>query len=67
MMNIRNSRWRWLIIAVVFLVAIAAAVIGSLRPASNINLTNLNDVAELREQFNRDAGKVRVLLLLAPT
>lgn len=67
MMNIRNSRWRWLIIAVVFLVAIAAAVIGSLRPASNINLTNLNNVAELREQFNRDAGKVRVLLLLAPT
>ena len=67
MMNIRNSRWRWLIIAVVFLAAIAAAVIGSLRPASNINLTNLNNVAELREQFNRDAGKVRVLLLLAPT
>ena len=67
MMNIRNSRWRWLIIAVVFLVAIAAAVIGSLRPASNINLTNLNNVAELREQFNRDGGKVRVLLLLAPT
>ena len=66
-MNIRNSRWRWLIIAVVFLVAIAAAVIGSLRPASNINLTNLNNVAELREQFNRDAGKLRVLLLLAPT
>ena len=66
-MNIRNSRWRWLIIAVVFLAAIAAAVIGSLRPASNINLTNLNNVAELREQFNRDAGKVRVLLLLAPT
>lgn len=66
-MNITNSRWRWLIIVVVFLVAIAAAVIGSLRPASNINLTNLNNVAELREQFNRDAGKVRVLLLLAPT
>lgn len=66
-MNITNSRWRWLIIAVVFLVAIAAAVISSLRPASNINLTNLNNVAELREQFNRDAGKVRVLLLLAPT
>ena len=66
-MNITNSRWRWLIIVVVFLVAVAAAVIGSLRPASNINLTNLNNVAELREQFNRDAGKVRVLLLLAPT
>lgn len=66
-MNIRNSRWRWVIIALVFLLAVAAAVIGSLRPSSNINLTNLNNVAELREQFNKDAGKVRVLLLLAPT
>lgn len=67
MVNITNSRWRWLIIVVVFLVAVAAAVIGSLRPASNVTITNLNHVAELREQFNRDAGKVRVLLLLAPT
>ena len=66
-MNIRNSRWRWVIIAIVFLLAVAAAVIGSLSPASNINLTNLNNVAELRDQFNQDAGKVRVLLLLAPT
>ncbi len=66
-MNIRNSRWRWVIIAIVFLLAVAAAVIGSLQPSSNINLTNLNNVAELREQFNKDAGKVRVLLLLAPT
>ena len=67
MVNITHSRWRWVIIAVVFLLAVAAAVIGSLRPASNINLTNLNNVAELRDQFNQDAGKIRVLLLLAPT
>ena len=66
-MNIRNSRWRWVIIAIVFLLAVAAAVVGSLQPSSNINLTNLNNVAELREQFNKDNGKVRVLLLLAPT
>ena len=66
-MHIRNSRWRWVIIAIVFLLAVAAAVIGTLRPSSNINLTNLNNVPELREQFNKDAGKVRVLLLLAPT
>ena len=63
-MNIRNSRWRWVIIAIVFLLAVAAAVIGSFQSSSNINLTNLNNVAELREQFNKDAGKVRVLLLL---
>jgi len=67
MVNITNSRWRWVIIAVVFLLAVAAAVIGSLRPASNMNLTNLNNVTEFRDQFNHDAGKVRVLLLLAPT
>ena len=66
-MNIRNSRWRWVIIVIVFLLAVAAAMIGSIQPSSNINLTNLNNVAELREQFNKDAGKVRVLLLLAPT
>ena len=66
-MNIGNSRWRWVIIAIVFLLAVAVAVIGLHRPSSNINLTNLNNVAELREQFNKDAGKVRVLLLLAPT
>lgn len=66
-MDIRNSRWRWVIIAVVLLATVAAAVIGSLRPEPNQSLTNLNSVAELRDQFNRDAGKVRVLLLLSPT
>ena len=66
-MNIRTSRWRWVIIAVVVLAAVAAAVIGLVGPDPNVNLTNLNNVAELREQFNQDAGKVRVLLLLSPT
>ena len=66
-MSIRNSRWRWVIIAVVVLAAIAAAIIGSVGPSSNVTLTNLNNVTELRDQFNRDAGKVRVLLLLSPT
>ena len=65
--SIRNSRWRWVIIAVVVLAAIAAAIIGSVGPSSNVTLTNLNNVTELRDQFNRDAGKVRVLLLLSPT
>jgi len=65
--NIRNSRWRWLIIAVVVLAAGAAAIVGLLGPDPNVTLTNLNNVNELREQFNGDAGKVRVLLLLSPT
>jgi len=55
------------IIALVFLAALAAAVVGSFRPDPNVTLTNLNNVSELREQFNQDAGKIRVLLLLSPT
>jgi hypothetical protein len=65
--DIRQSRWRWVIIAAVFLAAIGAAVIGLMSPSPNVNLTNLTNITELRDQFNRDAGKVRVLLLLSPT
>ena len=56
-----------MIIAAVLLAAVAAVVIGSFSPEPNIILTDLNNVSELREQFNRDAGKIRVLLLLSPT
>lgn len=56
-----------MIIAAVLVAAVAAVVIGSFSPEPNITLTNLNNVSELREQFNRDAGKVRLLLLLSPT
>ena len=67
LVNIINSRWRWVIIAVVLLATVAAVVIGSYRPEPNLQLKNLNNVSELREQFNQDASKVRVLLLLSPT
>ena len=66
-MSIRDSRWRWVIIAGVFLIAIAATIISSIGPGANVPLTNLNNITELRDQFNRDAGNVRVLLLLSPT
>ena len=65
--SIEHSRWRWVIVAVVFLAAIGAAIIGSVGPGPNVTLTSLNNITELRDQFNRDAGKVRVLLLLSPT
>ena len=52
--------------AVVLLATIVAVIIGSFRPEPNLTLTNLNNVSELREQFNQDYG-VRVLLLLSPT
>jgi hypothetical protein len=55
------------IIAVVILAATAAAIIGLIGPSQNATLTDLNNITELRDQFNRDAGKVRVLLLLSPT
>ena len=67
LVDITNSRWRWVIIGVVLLATVAAVVIGSYRPKANLQLTNLNNISELRDQFNQDAGKVRVLLLLSPT
>ena len=56
-----------MILAVVVVAAIVAGVIGSLKPDSNVILTNLNSVEELRERFNRDKGAPRLLLLLSPT
>ena len=66
-MSIQNSRWRWVIVGVVFALAIIAAVVGSLKPDANVPLANLNNVGELRARFNQDNGNVRVLLLLSPT
>ena len=66
-MSIQNSRWRWVIVAAVFGVAIIATVFASFKPSANVPLTNLNNVEELRTRFNHDMGKVRILLLLSPT
>lgn len=66
-MSIQNSRWRWVIVGVVFTLAIIAAVIGSLKPDANVPLTDLTNVGELRARFNQDNGNVRILLLLSPT
>lgn len=63
----RNSRWKWPIIAVVFVATIIAVFIGSLRPAANVALTDISDIEQLRARFNQDKGTPRLLLLLSPT
>lgn len=63
----RNSRWKWPIIAVVFVATVIAVFIGSLRPAANIALTDISDIEQLRARFNQDKGTPRLLLLLSPT
>jgi hypothetical protein len=47
--------------------AIIAGVIGSIKPSSDVVLTNLNNIEELRARFNQDKGTPRLLLLLSPT
>ena len=64
---LRNSPWKWPIIAVVFVATIIAVFIGSLRPAPNVALTDISDIEQLRARFNQDKGTPRLLLLLSPT
>jgi hypothetical protein len=67
MTKLANSRWRWVILALVAAAAIVAGVIGSFRPSADVVLTDLHSVNELRELFNQDKGATRILLLLSPT
>lgn len=66
-MALQNSRWKWLVIALVVVAAICAGVIGYLKPNPDVTLTDLNNVEELRARFNQDKGTPRLLLLLSPT
>lgn len=65
--GIQNSRWRWVIIGLVFAVAIIGGLLSTLKPSSNVALTDLNTIEELRARFNEDKGKIRILLLMSPT
>jgi hypothetical protein len=67
MRTLANSRWRWVILAAVVVLAIIAGVIGTLKPSSSVTLTDLNSTDELRARFNQDKGAPRLLLLLSPT
>lgn len=60
---------RGLAIGCLALVGIALFVIGALafRSRSEPTWTRMGTVEELRQQFNRDQGAIRVVLLLSPT
>ena len=64
---LRNTRWKWLIIALVAVATVVAVVIGSLKPSANVTHTDLNNIEDLRNRFNQDKGTPRLLLLLSPT
>ena len=63
---LRSTRWKWLLVAFIFVVAVALGVLGSY-PGPKATLRDLKDVEELRAQFNRDKGMPRIILLLSPT
>ncbi|MFN2492358.1 MAG: hypothetical protein ABR501_05680 [Pyrinomonadaceae bacterium] len=64
---LQSSRWRWVILLIVAAAALVAGVVGSLKTDPGVSLTNLNNIGELRAQFNQDRGSPRLLLLLSPT
>jgi hypothetical protein len=66
-MALKDSRWRWFILAVVAVAAICAGVIGSLQPDTKVALADLRSIDDLRTRFNQDKGSPRLLLLLSPT
>jgi type VI protein secretion system component VasF len=65
--TLQTPVWKWLVITCVVVAAIIAGVIGSLKPNSNVTLTDLNNIDDLRTRFNQDKGTTRLLLLVSPT
>jgi hypothetical protein len=63
---IKSRKIRWLISAAILGVAIIIAFL-SYYPAPSTPLTDLKTVNDLRNQFNRDKGSPRLILLLSPT
>jgi hypothetical protein len=63
---IRSAKRRWLVIAMVVTVAVLLAVLLSY-PAPSAQLAELRNIEDLRNQFNHDKGRPRLILLLSPT
>jgi hypothetical protein len=64
---LKNKRWKWLILTCVAVAAVGAGAVGLWRPASDVVLTDINNIAELSARFNQDKGTPRLVLLLSPT
>jgi len=65
-----SSLLRGTAIGAILLAGIGLAIYldNRLQPATeNTPLVEIRNIAMLRDQFNRDAGKTRLILLMAPT
>ena len=70
MMKSFSSILRAIAIGAILLAGIGAAIHldNRLQPAAeDTPLAEIRNIKMLREQFNRDAGKTRLILLMAPT
>jgi hypothetical protein len=65
MAKFKSTRWKWLLILMLFAAAVLLGLFASPHPGTT--LTDLRSVEELRARFNQDRGKPRLILLLAPT
>ncbi len=69
----RSPRLAYLVSILVVALALVSSACTSSRSsaagttATSPNVTELGSVSDLQERFNRDAGKVRLILLLSPT
>lgn len=68
-MKISRTKRNLVAVALLLLAATLAIIVQTRpRPApSPEQLTDITDIETLRAQFNRDAGRTRLILLLSPT
>lgn len=65
-----SSLLRAIAIGVILLISIGLAIYldNRVQPATeNTPLAEIRNIKMLRDQFNRDAGKTRLILLMSPT
>ena len=70
MMKSFSSILRAIAIGAILLAGVGAAIYleDRLQPATeDTTLVEIRNIKMLRDQFNRDAGKTRLILLMAPT